>query len=176
SGFTLGLSGSVGDAINGAIDQTQATRDSANSGNDRAAALHAIEAGGDAAIAAAGVMGGSLAGQNPSIGVQLSFGSSQSKNTFAEDQTTHNGSSVQAGGTAAFVATGDGTPGSGNLTIAGSNVSANDVVLAAKNQVNLVNTTDTDTTASTNKSSSASVGVSYGTNGFGVSASMSNAH
>ncbi|WP_175153472.1 filamentous hemagglutinin N-terminal domain-containing protein, partial [Paraburkholderia ultramafica] len=37
SGFTLGLSGSVGDAINGAIDQTQATRDSANSGNDRAA-------------------------------------------------------------------------------------------------------------------------------------------
>ncbi|WP_175154020.1 hemagglutinin repeat-containing protein, partial [Paraburkholderia ultramafica] len=37
-------------------------------------------------------------------------------------------------------------------------------------------TTDTDTTASTNKSSSASVGVSYGTNGFGVSASMSNAH
>jgi filamentous hemagglutinin len=108
--------------------------------------------------------------------VQLSYGSSQSKSTFTEDQSTHSGSTVQAGGTATFVATGDGTAGSGNVTVVGSNLSANDVLLAAKNQVNLVNTTDTDTTASTNKSSSASVGVSYGTNGFGVSASMSNAH
>nr|WP_316252032.1 hemagglutinin repeat-containing protein [Paraburkholderia sp. 31.1] len=177
SGFTLGLSGSVGDAINGAYQQGQALA-SGNS-NGRAEALHAIAAGGNAAMAgmgAAGVMGGATGPNAPSIGVQLSFGSSQSKNTFTEDQTTQKGSNVQAGGTAAFVAAGDGTPGSGNLTIAGSNVSANDVVLAAKNQVNIVNTTDTDTTASTNKSSSASVGVSYGTQGFGVSASMSNAH
>ncbi|PXW25613.1 filamentous hemagglutinin [Paraburkholderia caballeronis] len=174
SGFTLGLSGSVGDAINGAVSQGQALA-SGNS-NGRAEALHAIAAVGDAAIAGASLMGGSLGGPNPSIGVQLSFGSSQSKNTFTEDQTTQKGSNVQAGGTAAFVATGDGTPGSGTLTIAGSNVSANDVVLAAKNQVNIVNITNTDTTASTNKSSSASVGVSYGTQGFGVSASMSNAH
>lgn len=173
SGFTLGLAGSIGDAINGAVSQGQALA-SGNS-NGRAEALHAIAAVGDAGIAAAGLAGASP-GQPPSIGVKLSFGSSQSKNTFTEDQTTQNGSNVQAGGTAAFVATGDGTPGSGNLTIAGSNVSANDVVLAAKNQVNIVNTTNTDTTASTNKSSSASVGVSYGTQGFGVSASMSNAH
>ena len=172
SGFTLGLAGSIGDAINGAVSQGQALT-SGNS-NGRAEALHAIAAVGDAGIAAAGVAG---IGQPPSIGVKLSFGSSQSKNTFTEDQTTQNGSSVQAGGTAAFVATGDGTPGSGNVTIAGSNVSANDVVLAAKNQVNIVNTTNTDTTTSTNKSSSASVGVSYVLGqGFGVSASMSNAH
>ena len=177
SGFTLGLSGSVGDAINGAVSQGQALA-SGNS-NGRAEALHAIAAGGDVALAgigAAGLAGGATGPNAPSIGVKLSFGSSQSKNTFTEDQTTQKGSNVQAGGTAAFVATGDGTPGSGNLTIAGSNVSANDVVLAAKNQVNIVNTTNTDTTASTNKSSSASVGVSYGTQGFGVSASMSNAH
>ena len=172
SGFTLGLAGSIGDAINGAVSQGQALT-SGNS-NGRAEALHAIAAVGDAGIAAAGVAG---VGQPPSIGVKLSFGSSQSKNTFTEDQTTQNGSSVQAGGTAAFVATGDGTPGSGNVTIAGSNVSANDVVLAAKNQVNIVNTTNTDTTTSTNKSSSASVGVSYVLGqGFGVSASMANAH
>ncbi|WP_329959702.1 hemagglutinin repeat-containing protein [Paraburkholderia translucens] len=177
SGFTLGLSGSVGDAINGAYQQGQALA-SGNS-NGRAEALHAIAAGGNAAMAgmgAADLMGGATGPNAPSIGVQLSFGSSQSKNTFTEDQTTQKGSNVQAGGTAAFVATGDGTPGSGNLTIAGSNVSANDVMLAAKNQVNIVNTTNTDTTSSTNKSSSASVGVSYGTQGFGVSASMSNAH
>ncbi|CAG9267570.1 hemagglutinin-like protein [Paraburkholderia unamae] len=62
------------------------------------------------------------------------------------------------------------------MTIAGSNVSANDVLLAARNQVNVVNTTNTDSTRSSNSSNSASVGVSVGTNGFGVSAAMSNAH
>jgi filamentous hemagglutinin len=60
---------------------------------------------------------------------------------------------------AAFVATGDGTSGNGNLTIAGSNVNANDVILAARNQVNLLNTTDTDSTRSANESKSASAGV-----------------
>ncbi|MCP3726472.1 hemagglutinin repeat-containing protein [Paraburkholderia sp. CNPSo 3272] len=174
SGFTLGLSGSVGDAINGAYQQGQAVA-SGNS-DSRATALHAIAAAGDAAIAGAGATGGALAGQSPSIGVQLSFGSSQSSSTFSESQAAQQGSTVQAGGTASFTATGNGTPGSGNVTIAGSNVSANDVALTAKNAVNIVNTTNTDQTASTNKSSSANVGVSYGTQGFGVSASMSNAH
>ncbi|MCC8396671.1 hemagglutinin repeat-containing protein [Paraburkholderia sp. MMS20-SJTR3] len=176
SGVTLALSGSVGDAINSAIQQTQATRDSAGNGNDRAAALHAIAAVGNAGIAVAGVTGGALAGQNPSIAVQLSVGSSQSKSNSSEVQATQQGSSVTAGGAASFIATGDSTAGSGNMTIAGSNVNANDVLLAAKNQVNIVNTTDTDSKRSSNSSSSASVGVSYGTNGFGVSASMSNAH
>ena len=95
-------------------------------------------------------------------------------------QTTNSGSSVLAGGTAAFVATGDGTPGSGNVTVAGSDINANDVVLSAKNQVNLLNTTSTDDTKTTNSSSSSSIGVSVtvGANGFGVgvSGSMSNAH
>ncbi len=174
SGVTIGLSGSVGDAINGAYTQSQALA-SGNS-NGRAEALHAIAAAGDAAIATASVLGGSLGGPNPSIGVQVSVGSSHSQSQSSEDQATQVGSNVQAGGTAAFVATGNGTAGSGNLTIAGSNVSANDVVLAAKNQVNIVNTTNTDVTQSSNSSSSSSVGVSFGTNGFGVSASMQNAH
>ncbi|MFM0033350.1 hemagglutinin repeat-containing protein [Paraburkholderia strydomiana] len=174
SGFTLGLSGSVGDAINSAVNQAEAASNGA--GDSRATALHAFAAAGNSAIAVAGMTGGALAGKNPSIGVQLSFGTNQSKSNASEDQTSHIGSTVQAGGTTTFVATGDGTAGSGNITVAGSNVSANDVLLAAKNQVNLVNTTDTDSTRSSNSSSSASVGVSYGTQGFGVSASMSNAH
>ncbi|TDY37047.1 hemagglutinin repeat-containing protein [Paraburkholderia rhizosphaerae] len=171
SGFTLGLGGTIGNAINTAISESQAA---SHSENGRAEALHSIAAAG--AVLNAG-MGQALSpGQKPDISVQLSFGTSQSKNTFTEDQTTQTGSSVMAGGTAAFVATGNGTPGSGNVTIAGSNVSANDVLLAAKNQVNLLNSTSTDKTRSTNESSSASVGVSYGTSGFGVSASMSQAH
>jgi filamentous hemagglutinin len=169
TGFTLGLGGSVGDAINNAIQQAQAA--STGAGDGRAKALHGIAAAGDTASAVSG-----LGGSSPSISIELSFGSSQSKNTFTEDQTTQTGSSVKAGGTASFTATGNGTPGSGNLTIAGSDIDANNVALTAQNQVNLVNSTNTDSTRSTNESSSASVGVSYGTQGWGVSGSMSNAH
>ncbi|WP_080402663.1 hemagglutinin repeat-containing protein [Burkholderia ubonensis] len=168
SGFTLGVAGGLVDQVQGAIDQAHA---SGKSQDSRASALHAIASAGDAAGAAE-----SLASGTPDMKIELSFGSSHSKSTFTEDSTTQKGSTVKAGGTVAFAATGDGTPGSGNVTIAGSDVNANDVILAAKNNVNLVNTTNTDTTHSTNESSSASVGVSYGTKGFGVDASMSKAH
>ncbi len=70
----------------------------------------------------------------------------------------------------------NGTPGSGNVTIAGSNVNASDVVLAAANQVNLIHSTDTDSTRSSNESKSGSVGVSFGSQGYGISASGSRAH
>ncbi|WP_338120121.1 hemagglutinin repeat-containing protein, partial [Paraburkholderia sacchari] len=176
SGFTVGLAGSMGDAINNAISETQAVSNSSGNGDSRAAALHGIAAANDAYMAGAGLVSAAK-GDKPDIGVKISFGTSQSRSDASEERTIHSGSTVQAGGTAAFVATGDGTPGSGNVTIAGSNVNANDVVLAAKNQVNVINTTDTDSTRSSNSSSSASVGVQYTlVGGFGVSASMSNAH
>ncbi|WP_169740135.1 two-partner secretion domain-containing protein [Paraburkholderia acidipaludis] len=179
SGLAIGLGGSVGDAINGAYQQGQSL--ASGSSNGRADALHAIAAGGDAALASYGAYqmattGVSQAAGAPSIGVQVSVGSSHSQSQSSENQTTQVGSNVQAGGTTTFVATGNGTAGSGNVTIAGSNVSASDVVLAAANQVNIVNTTNTDSTRSSNSSSGASVGVSLTTNGFGVSASMQNAH
>ncbi|WP_345891761.1 hemagglutinin repeat-containing protein [Burkholderia sp. Tr-860] len=176
SGMTIGLSGTIGDALNNAISQTQAARSSAEDGNGRASALHAIAAAGDIATlgSAAGI--GPKTAQAPSIGVQVSFGSSHSSSASSEDSVTQKGSSARAGGTATLVATGDGTAGSGNLTIAGSDVSAADAVLVAKNQVNLVNTTDTDSTRSTNSSSGGSIGISISTAGIGVSASMQKAH
>ncbi len=175
SGVTLGLSGSIGDAINGAYQQAQAAKN--GSGDSRATALHAIAAAGNAAMGVAGLTGGALAGGGaPSIGVQISVGSSHSRLDTSENQAAQRGSSVTAGGTTALIATGNGTPGSGNITVAGSNVSGNDVLLAAKNQIDLQNTTNTDSTRSSNSSSSASVGVSIGTNGIGISAAMSRAH
>ncbi|RQS64344.1 filamentous hemagglutinin N-terminal domain-containing protein [Burkholderia sp. Bp8963] len=175
SGVTIGLSGSIGDAINGAYQQTQAAR--SGSGDSRATALHAIAAAGDTAVAVASVTGGALAGKGkPSVGVQVSMGSSRSRIDSSEGMTTQQGSNVKAGGTTTFVAKGNSTPGSGNITVAGSNVSGNDVILAAKNQINLQNTTNTDSTRSSNSSSSSSVGVSVRSDGFGVSASMQNAH
>ncbi|MGF6373989.1 filamentous hemagglutinin [Paraburkholderia sp. RAU6.4a] len=176
SGFTLAVKAPVIDAISNAVDQTHAA---SNSKDDRAAALHgmaAASAAWDANMAAGGLVNDLATGATPQMKVELSFGSSSSKSTYAEDSTTHVGSNVTAGGTAAFVATGNATAGSGNVTIAGSNVNASDVILAAQNQVNLVNTTDTDSTRSTNQSSSGSVGISYGSSGFGVDAAMSKAH
>ncbi|MEZ0603740.1 hemagglutinin repeat-containing protein [Paraburkholderia sp. IW21] len=170
SGLTIGLAGSVGDAINNAYSESQAASHSASSGNDRAAALHSIAAAGDVGLVGMGAK--TLAdGGKPDIGIKASIGSSRSQSQSSEDEATQRGTSVQAGGAAAFVAT------NGDVTIAGSNVSANDVVLAAKNQVNVINTTDTDSTRSSNSSSSASIGVQYTAGGgFGVSAAMANAH
>ena len=176
SGFTLAVKAPVIDAVQ---NVTQQAGSAGRSGDGRAAALHGIAAAGgvaDALGAAKGLASSLGPGGKLEAKVELSFGSSQSKTTFTEDGTQNRGSSVKAGGTAAFVATGDKDAGQGNVTIKGSDVNAKDVLLQATNQVNLVNSTDTDSTRSTNKSSSASVGVSFGTGGFGVSAAMSRAH
>jgi filamentous hemagglutinin len=173
-GLTLGLAGRAGDALNHAVSESGGVSRDAGSGDSRAAALHGIAAAGDAYVVGSAV--GSAAkvaagGNPPDIGVQVSLGSSSSRSDASEDQLLNRGSTVQAGATAAFVATG------GDMTVAGSNVSAKDVVLAAKDRVNLLSTTGTDATRSSNYSSSASVGVSWTTGtGFGISASMQNAH
>ncbi|WP_175689828.1 hemagglutinin repeat-containing protein [Burkholderia anthina] len=177
SGFTLAVKSPVIDAIQNVNQQAQGA---GGSQDGRAAALHAIAAAGGMAdlVGATGSMTNALNDPKGKVEakVELSFGSSSSKSTFTENSTQHNGSNVKAGGTAAFVATGDKNAGQGNVTIQGSEVTAKDVLLQATNKVNLVNSTDTDSTRSTNESKSASVGVSYGTGGFGVSASMSRAH
>ncbi|WP_175813464.1 contact-dependent inhibition toxin BcpA [Burkholderia contaminans] len=176
SGLTLALKAPVIDAVSNAVGQSRA---SSNSQDGRAAALHgmaAASAAWDANLAAGDLVRSLGAGETPQFKVEVSVGSSHSRSAFSEDSVTNRGSNVNAGGTVAFAATGNGQPGSGNVTIAGSNVNANDVILAAKNQVNIVNTTDTDSTRSTNESKSASVGVSFGTGGFGISAAMSKAN
>ncbi len=176
SGLTLALKAPVIDAVSNAVGQSRAA---GSSQDGRAAALHgmaAASAAWDANMAAGDLVNTLGAGNTPEFKVEVSVGSSHSKSAFTENSATNRGSSVTAGGTAAFAATGNGQSGNGNVTIAGSNVNANDVILAAKNQVNLVNTTDTDSTRSTNESKSASVGVSFGTGGFGVSAAMSKAN
>lgn len=176
SGLTLALKAPVIDAVSNAVGQSRAT---GNSQDGRAAALHgmaAASAAWDAHMAAGDLVRTLGAGETPQFKVEASIGSSHSKSAFSENSVTNRGSSITAGGTAAFAATGNGQPGSGNVTIAGSNVNADDVILAAKNQVNIINTTDTDSTRSTNESKSASVGVSVGTGGFGISAAMSKAN
>lgn len=173
SGFTLGVAGG---AIGAAINAGNKINAAGKSQDGRAAALWGIASARDAFDA-----GSALAtGANPATGaaLTLSWGSSQSKQTLSEDSTIHTGSRIAAGGTAAFVATGvdgQGNRTAGNLDIVGSDVSAANVALGARNDVNIVSATDAAASHSTNKSSSASVGVSMGAQGFGVSASASKA-
>ncbi|MGA3943842.1 hemagglutinin repeat-containing protein, partial [Ralstonia nicotianae] len=176
SGFTLGLSGGAAGLMQAASSQMQ---DAADAKDARASVLNGMAMGRSLYDA-----GNALGGKKPmdEVSVTLSWGTSQSKSTSTEDATRNQGSTLMAGGKATLIATGakdaNGNPvaGTGNLTIAGSGVSAKDVVLGAANSVNLVASQDTDKTRSENSSSSASVGISYGTKGFGVSASMSKAH
>ncbi len=176
SGFTLGLSGGAAGLMQAASSQMQ---DAADAKDARASVLNGM-----AEARSLYDAGNALGGKKPmdEVAVTLSWGTSQSKSTSTEDATRNQGSTLMAGGKATLIATGakdaNGNPvaGTGNLTIAGSGVSAKDVVLGAANAVNLVSSQDTDKTRSENSSSSASVGISYGTKGFGVSASMSKAH
>ncbi|BEU74093.1 MULTISPECIES: hemagglutinin repeat-containing protein [Ralstonia solanacearum species complex] len=176
SGFTLGLSGGAAGLMQAASSQVQ---DAADAKDARAAVLNGMASGRSLYDAAK-----ALGGEKPmdDISVSLSWGTSQSKSTSTEDATRNQGSTLMAGGKATLIATGtkdaNGKPvaGTGNLTIAGSDVSAKNVVLGAANAVNLVSSQDTDKTRSENSSSSASFGVQVGNHGFGVSGSMSRAH
>ncbi|WP_186164209.1 filamentous hemagglutinin N-terminal domain-containing protein, partial [Burkholderia gladioli] len=130
SGLTLALKAPVIDAVSNAVGQSRAA---GRSQDGRAAALHgmaAASAAWDANMAAGDLVNTLGAGETPQFKVEVSVGSSHSKSAFSEDSVTNRGSSVMAGGTAAFAATGNGQPGSGNVMIAGSNVNANDVILA----------------------------------------------
>ncbi|QCX49532.1 hemagglutinin repeat-containing protein [Ralstonia pseudosolanacearum] len=176
SGFTLGLSGGAAGLMQAASSQMQ---DAADAKDARASVLNGM-----ASARSLYDAGNVLGGKKPmdEVSVTLSWGTSQSKSTSTEDATRNQGSTLTAGGKATLIATGakdangNAVAGTGNLTIAGSGVSAKDVVLGAANAVNLIASQDTDKTRSENSSSSASVGISYGTKGFGVSASMSKAH
>lgn len=174
SGFTLGVSGGApGAALNAGNKISSASK----SEDGRASALWGMAATRD--IYDAGKLMDSK-GAMEGAAVTLSYGTTHSKQTLTQDSTSHDGSSVRAGGTAKFVATGvdaDGNRTAGDLNIVGSEIDASKVALGAKHDVNIVSATDTDESHRTNKSTSASVGVSYGLGkdnaGFGVSASAS---
>ncbi len=174
SGFTLALKSPVIDAVQNVNSQVNAAVDSG--GDARVSALrgYAAASGAYGAVGEAGKVLDTLrAGETPEAKVELSWGSSSSKSTSSVDSTQNVASQIKAGGTAAFIATGDAASGKGNVDVIGSSIDAKDVLLQATNQVNLRHSTDTESTRSENESKSGSLGVSFGTGGFGVSASAS---
>jgi filamentous hemagglutinin len=119
---------------------------------------------GDTATDAANQVGG--------INISLSIGTSKSSSKTTQTSSTAQSSQVVAGGDINITATGAGQDS--DINVVGSQVKAgNNITLKAEDEINLIAAKNNDTLNSKNKNSSASLGVSFGTSGFAVTASAS---
>lgn len=99
------------------------------------------------------------------INISISLGTSQSQSKTTQTDDTAAGSTVAAGGNVNIRASGAGE--NSDVTVQGSRISAgNNVQLAAEDEIRLLAARNTAEQHSTNKNSSASVGVSFGSDGF----------
>ncbi|MCL2459310.1 MAG: hemagglutinin repeat-containing protein, partial [Desulfobulbus sp.] len=112
------------------------------------------------------------------INISVSLGTSKSSSKTEQASDTAKGSTVMAGGNINITASGAGE--NSNITIQGSDITAgNNVNLAADNDIRLLAAQNTASQHSSNKSSSASVGVGFSlggqSNGFTINAGVSGA-
>ncbi|WP_219952105.1 hemagglutinin repeat-containing protein [Dickeya zeae] len=175
SGLTIALSGSVGGALNTAVETAQSSRETQDG---RVKALQQTKA---ALSVAQGVQaarlaqaqsegaGGQQGGQT--VGVSVSYGSQSSTSVQAQTQTTAQGSSVTAGRNLSVTAT------DGDVTVAGSTLKAGqDLLLDASRDIRLLSSANTQHTEGSNQSQGGSIGVSLGVSAsgsFGLSVSAS---
>ncbi|WP_324791040.1 hemagglutinin repeat-containing protein [Dickeya zeae] len=166
SGLTIALSGSVGGALNTAVETAQSSRETQDG---RVKALQQTKA---ALSVAQGVQaarlaqaqsegaGGQQGGQT--VGVSVSYGSQSSKSVQAQTQTTAQGSSVTAGRNLSVTAT------DGDVTVAGSTLKAGqDLLLDASRDIRLLSSANTQHTEGSNQSQGGSIGVSLGVSASG---------
>jgi filamentous hemagglutinin len=114
------------------------------------------------------------------INISISLGTSQNSSTSTQTSNNAQSSHVTAGNNINIKATGDqladgsSNPDSGNINVIGSQVKANhNVTLDAQNNLNLQAAQNVDTLNSKNSGSSASLGVSFGTDGLLFTAGLS---
>lgn len=149
-----GLSVSVGGEAVNKVNEVVNHVERANQVNDkRLAALHGYKA-----IESVEKNIGMLkdAVKNPSQGLSLnvSFGSSQSRSESKSTTTVANGSNLKAEGNVQIAST------EKDINITGSNIEGKDVILNAKENLNITASKNTNNTEQSSKSSSASVGAS----------------
>ncbi|WP_312998795.1 hemagglutinin repeat-containing protein [Leclercia sp.] len=178
SGLTLALSGTVGSALNSAVEASQQAK---SSGSSRLQALQGVKAALSGVQAAqAGRMDQALGGDasnTNTVGISLSYGSQSSKSTQYSEQNTAQGSTLNAGRDLSVIATGSGARGAdGDLTVEGSQLRAgNDLTLAANRDLYLRSAQNTQLLDGKNESKGGSVGVGIGvgSGGFGLNISAS---
>ncbi|MEJ4044317.1 two-partner secretion domain-containing protein [Erwinia sp. SLM-02] len=174
SGLTLGLSGTVGSALNTAVHQAKTAK---KEESGRLAALKGTQAAltgyqaAQAAQLAAGATGGSSDGNI--AGLTLSYGKQKSTSEQREEERTASGSHLQAGRDMHIAATG------GDLTVEGAQLKAGqDMALSASRDLSL--TSGKNSTQSSGHSSShggsVGAGLSAGGGALGLSVSASADH
>jgi len=156
SGLTVSLDGgavTAGTAVAGDIKRSSQVED------DRLKALYDYKATQDIKK-----LGDSKGNLTANVGVNVSIGSSQ----MTSDQTSHtetvNTSNINSGGNANITAT------AGDVNLTGTNINATDIMLDAKNNINIDSGENKQQTTTTTSSSSWSAG---GTIGTGFSGSYS---
>ena len=191
TGVSVGLSGGAADSINSYLASTEAAE---NTDNDTLKLLHQWKANNalkdiESELASLDHLAKDF--ENPlgeanksvdadgnaessGINVSISLGSSRSETRQNTQQRTAQGSTLSAGGDINITARGDGnSSNSGDITSQGSYISADNIVLDAENDINLISAENTNDSQSTQKSSNAAIGISFGSDGFNIYAEAS---
>ena len=106
------------------------------------------------------------------VNLSISIGSSSSRSKTTQTSDAAAGSTLQAGGNLSITATGAGKDS--DITVQGSDLAAGkNLTLKAEDEIKLLAAANTAEQHSTNKSNSASVGFSVGTDGFLVNVGAS---
>lgn len=166
SGLTVGLGGSVIKALQTGMQMPVLAEAAGGDDKSRAQALVV------SSMAVAGAV------MNPSVGVDISYGSSKTASTTVMQADTSRGSTMQANNIN-LVATGQpntttGAAEGGNITIQGSDINAAaNATLAANDQVNVLASANTVSQMTETQSSSSSMGVFVGIGVAGPTGSFS---
>lgn len=176
SGLTLALSGTVGSALNTAVETSQQAKSTDDS---RLAALQGTKAAlsGVQAVQAARLAQaqGADSANNNMVGISISYGTQSSTSTQNSGQSTAQGSSLTAGNNLSITASGNGAKGqNGDILVQGSQLQAGkDVTLNANRDVNLLSAKNTQYLDGKNESQGGTLGIGVGSGGIGLSVSAS---
>jgi filamentous hemagglutinin len=166
SGVTAGLGGVAGNLAHAVYGDQQTA---ARTNDPRLKALAAAQAAYQVkdGVAAMGDASQSAA-QGGAVNIEVGIGGSHSSaSTVTHDDKAY-GSQIHSAGNVTIAALGDGTAGSGNLSVIGSQIAGSGITLAAANDLLLQSQAEQHSMTSRNENSSGGVGVSFGTDGLGI--------
>ncbi|CAI1745427.1 hemagglutinin repeat-containing protein [Serratia plymuthica] len=176
SGLTLALSGTVGSALNTAVETAQQAKSTDDS---RLAALQGTKAALSGVQAVQAARLAQAQGSDPAndnmVGISISYGTQSSTSTQNSGQSTAQGSSLTAGNNLSITASGNGVKGQdGDILVQGSQLQAGkDVTLNANRDVNLLSAKNTQYLDGKNESQGGTLGVGIGVGSGGIGLSIS---
>ncbi|MFG1172494.1 hemagglutinin repeat-containing protein [Erwiniaceae bacterium CAU 1747] len=168
SGLTLGLSGTVGSALNSAVHEVKGAK---KEESGRLAALKGAQAAltGYQAVQAGQLAAAGGKGSDGSVaGLTLSYGRQKSTSEQRQEERTSSGSQLQAGRDMHIAAT------AGDLNVEGARLQAGrDMSLSASRDVNLTSGKNSTQSSGHNSSHGGSVGVGLSAGGVAAGLSVS---